>query len=370
MRIVLTGGGSGGHIFPILAVARKLREIVPEGADLEFLFLGPNGVLEKELTEKELIPGKKILSGKLRRYFSLSYIWDLLKIPIGIIQSLWQLLVFMPDAVFSKGGYAGVPVVFAAWLYRIPIIIHESDITPGLANQFAARLAKKVAVSFPGAANFFSPGKVVITSNPIRAELAKGSKEEALKFFQFSGNKKIILIMGGSQGARVINEAILHILDKLVRKYDIIHQTGSADFENVVREAGRLGIKAGHPSGYFPCAFLKEEIAHALAAADLVVSRAGANAISEIAANGKPSIIIPIKSSANNHQELNAYAILESGAAIVLNQDNLGENILLEKIEEVCSSGELQYEMSERIKKFHNPDAAEKIAQEIIKLAE
>jgi UDP-N-acetylglucosamine--N-acetylmuramyl-(pentapeptide) pyrophosphoryl-undecaprenol N-acetylglucosamine transferase len=369
MRIVLTGGGSGGHIFPIIAVVRKLREVVPEGEDLEFLFLGPDGVLEKELMEKELVSGKKILSGKLRRYFSLSYVSDLLKIPVGIIQSLWQLLVFMPDVVFSKGGYAGVPVVIAAWLYRVPIIIHESDITPGLANQFAARLAKTVAVSFPGAANFFSPGKVVITGNPIREEVAKGSKEEALKFFQFSGNKKIILVMGGSQGARVINEAILHILGHLVKKYDIIHQTGSADFENVVQEAGKLGIKVGHASGYHPCAFLKEEIAHALAAADLVISRAGANAISEIAANGKPSIIIPIKSSANNHQELNAYAILESGAAVVINQDNLGENILLEKIEEILNSGELQYEMSERIKKFHNPDAAEKIAQEIIKLA-
>ncbi|MCX6762356.1 MAG: glycosyltransferase [Candidatus Moranbacteria bacterium] len=181
MKIVLTGGGSGGHIFPILAVVRKLREVVPEGEDLEFLFLGPDGILERELMEKELILGRKILSGKLRRYFTLSYIWDLLKIPVGIIQSLWQLLVFMPDVVFSKGGYAGAPVVFAAWLYRIPIIIHESDITPGLANQFSARLAQKVAVSFPGAANFFSPGKVVITGSPIREELTKGSKEEALK---------------------------------------------------------------------------------------------------------------------------------------------------------------------------------------------
>jgi UDP-N-acetylglucosamine--N-acetylmuramyl-(pentapeptide) pyrophosphoryl-undecaprenol N-acetylglucosamine transferase len=342
---------------------------MPEGEDLEFLFLGPDGELEKELMEKELIPGRKILSGKLRRYFSLSYVSDILKIPVGIIQSLWQLLVFMPDAVFSKGGYAGAPVVFAAWLYRIPIIIHESDITPGLANQFAARLAQKVAVSFPGASNFFSPEKVVITGSPIREELTKGNKEEALKFFGFQGNKKIILIMGGSQGAKAINEAILHIIGRLVRKYDIIHQTGSADYENVVQEAGKIGIKAGHSSGYYPCSFLKEEIAHALAAADLVISRAGANAISEIAANGKPSIIIPIKSSANNHQELNAYALSELGAAIVLNQDNLGENILLEKIEEVLNSGELQYEMSERIKRFHNPEAAEKIAQEIIKLA-
>lgn len=368
MRIVLTGGGTGGHIFPILAVARKLREIVPEGKDLEFLFLGPGGELERELMEKEFIPDKKILSGKLRRYFSLSYISDLMKIPLGIVQSLWRLLVFMPDTVFSKGGYAGVPVVIAAWLYRIPIIIHESDVTPGLANQFAEKLAQKVAVSFPGAANFFNPSKVVITGNPVRDELAKGSKEEALKIFGLSGTKKIILIMGGSQGAQTINEAILRILPELVRNFEIIHLTGKGDFENVVDEAGRIGIKAGH-ADYHPYAFLNEEIPHALAAADLVVSRAGANAISEIAANGKPAIIIPIKSSANNHQELNAYALAETGAAVVLNQENLGENILLEKIEEVTGSPELQYELGERIKKFYNPDAAKKIAEEIIKIA-
>ena len=159
MRIVLTGGGTGGHIFPIVAVARKIRELAPEGADLEFLFLGPDGELEREVMEKEMIPAKKILSGKLRRYFSASYIPDLFKIPIGIIQSLWQLLVFMPDVVFSKGGYAGVPVVVAAWLYRIPIVVHESDIMPGLANQFAGKLAKIVMVSFPGRSQFFQSRK-------------------------------------------------------------------------------------------------------------------------------------------------------------------------------------------------------------------
>jgi UDP-N-acetylglucosamine--N-acetylmuramyl-(pentapeptide) pyrophosphoryl-undecaprenol N-acetylglucosamine transferase len=368
MRIVLTGGGTGGHIFPIVSVAKKVRELASEDADLEFLFLGPDGELEKEAMEKEMIPAKKILSGKLRRYFSPSYISDLFKIPIGIIQSLWQLLVFMPDVVFSKGGYAGVPVVVAAWLYHIPIVIHESDITPGLANQFAGKLAKKVMVSFPGAANFFSPGKVEISGNPIREELAKGSREEAKKIFRLPEGRKTILVMGGSQGAKVINESILHILPKLARNFEIIHLTGSSDYESVIQEAGRAGLKAGY-DGYHPYPFLREEMAQALAVADLVVSRAGANAISEVAANGKPAIIIPIKSSANNHQELNAYALSESGAAIVLEQDNLGENIFFEKIEEVMNSGELQFELGERIKKFYNPDAAEKIASEIIKLA-
>lgn len=369
MRIVLTGGGTGGHIFPIIAVVRKVRELVPEGADLEFLFLGPDGELEKEAMEKEMIPAKKILSGKLRRYFSLSYIPDLFKIPIGIIQSLWQLLVFMPDVVFSKGGYTGVPVVVAAWLYRIPIVIHESDIMPGLANQFAGKLAKIVMVSFPGAANFFSPEKVQIAGNPIREELTQGSKEEARKTFGLQEGRKTILVMGGSQGAKIINDSILHILPKLVKNFEIIHLAGTGEYEGVVQEAGRIGIKAGHGSGYWPFPFLRGEMAGALAVADLVISRAGANAISEIAANGKPAIIIPIKSSANNHQELNAYALQEAGAAIVLEQDNLGENIFFEKIEEVMNSTELQFELGERIKKFYSPDAAEKIAQEIINLA-
>jgi UDP-N-acetylglucosamine--N-acetylmuramyl-(pentapeptide) pyrophosphoryl-undecaprenol N-acetylglucosamine transferase len=368
MRIVLTGGGTGGHIFPIIAVAKEIRELASESADLEFLFLGPNGELEKEAMEKEMIPAKKILSGKLRRYFSFSYISDPFKLPIGIVQSLWQLLVFMPDAVFSKGGYAGVPVVIAAWIYRIPIVIHESDIMPGLANQFAGKLAKRVLVSFPGAANFFSPEKVEIAGNPIREELTKGSKEEAKKIFGLQEGRKIILVMGGSQGARVINESILRILPKLVKNFEVIHLTGGSEYENVIQEAGRAGIKVGH-SGYHPYPFLREEMAQALAVADLVISRAGANAVSEIAANGKSAIIIPIKSSANNHQELNAYALQEAGAAVVLEQDNLGENIFLEKIEEVMNNGELQFELSERIKKFYNPDAAEKIAGEIIKLA-
>lgn len=364
----MTGGGTGGHIFPILAVVRKLKETVPEGEDLEFLFLGPDGEIEKETMEKEMIPTKTISSGKLRRYFSWSYIPDLVRVPLGIVQALWHLLVFMPDAIFSKGGFAGIPVVIAAWIYRIPVVIHESDITPGLANQFSAHLAKKVAVSFPGASNFFSPEKAVVAGNPVREEIARGSKEEARKIFQLAEGKKTILVMGGSQGARAVNGAILRVLPQLVKDYEIIHLTGKGEWENVEQEAGRAGIKAGH-NGYHPYPFLREEMPHAFAAADLVISRAGANAISEIAANGKPAIIIPLKSSANNHQELNAYALAEIGAAVVLNQDNLGENILLEKIREVMNNGDVRFELGERIKKFYDPDAAKKIAEEIVKLA-
>lgn len=368
MKIVLTGGGTGGHIFPIVAVAKKIREMVPEGEDLDFLFLGPDGEIEREAMEKEMIPTKKILSGKLRRYFSLSNITDIFIIPIGILQSLWQLLVFMPDVVFSKGGYAGIPVVIAAWLYHIPIVIHESDMMPGLANQFTAKLARHVLVSYSDAANFFNPVKVAISGNPVRPELVSGSMDEAKKIFSLREDKKTILVMGGSQGAKIINEAIVHILPKLVEKFDVIHLTGKADYENVISEAGRIGIKAGY-NGYHPFPFLHEEISHALAAADLVISRAGANAIMEIAANGKPAIIVPIKHSANDHQSQNAFALTEVGAAIVLEQNNLGENMLLEKIEEVMNNRELQYELSERIKRLYNPAAAENIAEVLINLA-
>jgi UDP-N-acetylglucosamine--N-acetylmuramyl-(pentapeptide) pyrophosphoryl-undecaprenol N-acetylglucosamine transferase len=367
MRIVLTGGGTGGHIFPIIAVVKKLRKTVSEGEALELLFLGPDRALEREVMEKELIPSKKVLSGKLRRYFSLRYIPDLFKFPIGVIQSLWYLLLFMPDAVFSKGGYAGMPVVIAAWVYRIPVLIHESDITPGLANQIAAKFAQVIAVSFPSTANFFNPGKVMIAGNPIRDELTRGNSDEAQKIFGLSSKRKVILVMGGSQGARLINEAILHILPELLKKYEIIHITGESEYQEVVQEAGLLGIKAGH-GGYHPCPFLREEISHAFAVADLVISRAGANALTEIAANAKPAIIIPLKISANNHQELNAYAFAEEGAAIMLNQDNLGGNILFEKIEEAMNNSELRYKLSERIKKFYDPDSGRKLAEEILKL--
>src|SRR4030042_6375163 len=286
MRIVLTGGGTGGHIFPIIAVAKKIREIFKDKDkdDTEFLFLGPRGKLEEEAMRGEFIPTRNIFSGKLRRYFSFWHFVDILKFPIGFLQSLWHLLIFMPDVIFAKGGYASVPVVLAGWIYRIPILIHESDITPGLANQLSSRFAKIVAVSYPGAANFFNPVKVVVTGNPIRDELTQGSREEARKVFFLGPDKKIILVMGGSQGALAINEAIVHILAKLLARYEIIHITGREQYEKVIHEAGVLGIKANH-GDYHVYPFLKEEISHALSAADLVISRAGASAATEIAAN-------------------------------------------------------------------------------------
>jgi UDP-N-acetylglucosamine--N-acetylmuramyl-(pentapeptide) pyrophosphoryl-undecaprenol N-acetylglucosamine transferase len=370
MRIALTGGGTGGHIFPIVAVVEKIKDLRKESGELEFLFLGPNGELEKKAMEREFIPAKRIQCGKLRRYFSFLTLSDFaIKIPVGIVQSLWHLLVFMPEVVFAKGGYVSFPVVVAAWIYRIPVILHESDATPGLANQILSRFAKRIAVSFSGSEAFFPERKVFLSGNPIRDELAKGSKEEAMKKFALNPERKTILAMGGSQGARTINHVVLAALPKLLKKWQVIHITGEKEYESVVQEAGKIGIKAGH-GGYLPFPFLWEDMPLAFSVADLVISRAGANALAEIAANAKPSIIIPIEGSANKHQEQNAFVFSQAGAAIVLEQGNLGENLFLEKIESILEDNELSFELKERVKKFYNPKAAEIIAGEIIKMAE
>ena len=368
MRIALTGGGTGGHIFPILAVVREIRKQAGDKEDVRFLFLGPDGELEREAMDKEFVPMKKIQCGKLRRYFSLLNLLDVFRIPLGFAQSLWHLLVFMPDVVFSKGGYASIPVVTAAWFYRIPVLVHESDVVPGLANQLMMKIAKRIAVSFPGSERFFPERKVFLSGNPIREEMIQGRKEEGQKIFSLNPDKKIILVIGGSQGARVINHVITNLLSKILRRWQVIHITGRREYDNVVHEAGKLGIKAGH-EGYKVYPFLTEELPHAFAAADLVVSRAGAVTLTEIAANKKPALIIPIKESANDHQEQNAFAFSQAGAAVILEQENLGENILFEKIEQIIENQELKFELSERIKKFYNPEAAGMIAGEIMKIA-
>lgn len=366
LKIVLTGGGTGGHIFPLLAVAKKIKEKNPE---TEFLFLGPAGKIETALMLKEGIPLKNIACGKMRRYFSLRNFSDLCKIPVGLLQSLWQLLVYMPDAIFSKGGYASLPVVLAGWIYRIPIMIHESDSVPGVANSILGKFSNSVAVSYPQAEGYFPPSQVVLTGNPLQADISQGEASKAREKFSLVDSKKVILVLGGSQGSQIINEKILEVLPELVGKYQIIHQTGEAHIENVKRRAGELGIKAER-DGYYPIAnYANEDLKDILKVADLVISRSGANSLSEIAANGKPAIFIPLLGSANNHQKMNAYSLAKVGACVVLEENNLGQNILLKNIKELMENQELRQKLSEAIRVFYHPDAADRIATEILKIA-
>lgn len=367
MRIVLTGGGTGGHLFPLIAVAKEIKKLL--GGNANILFIGSDGNIEREVFTRENIPVKHVLSGKKRRYFSWLNFVDPLKIPLGIVQALWILLWYMPDAVFSKGGYASIPVVIAAWLYRIPILIHESDAAAGTANRKLAKLAKRIAVSYPEAEQFFPREKSALTGNPVRPDIASGSSQMLREKYELTISKPIILVLGGSQGSRVINKAIVRILPHILPRAQIIHQTGENNYEEVVRSAAELGIKAGH-EGYVPIGFMDiEMMKNALAAADLIISRAGANAISEIAANSKPVILVPLEDSANDHQRLNAYSLARIGAALVLEENNLGENLLYENVINLLDNEKMRRNMGEKIKVFYHPDAARKIAEAVIEIA-
>lgn len=367
MRIVLTGGGTGGHITPLIAVARKLREKM--GPDLELLYVGSGAQMEKDFMGQEGIRAKHILTGKMRRYFSFQNFLDFFKLPIGFIQSLWILLVFMPDVVFSKGGSISVPVVLAAWFYRIPILLHESDAVPGTANQIMGKLANDIVLAYPYAQNYFESSRTAIWGNLVREELLGGDPIEARKFFNFTESKPVVLVLGGSQGAQIINQAVIKILPKLLNRAQVVHQTGELDFENSVRLAGEYGVKAGH-EGYYPAAFMDSSLMrNSLALADLVISRSGATSIAEIAANRKASILVPLEKSANDHQRMNAYEIAKIGGAIVLEETNLGKNIFWEKIDELLGNDEIRSAMAQKAAVFYHPNAAENITNGLIKLA-
>jgi UDP-N-acetylglucosamine--N-acetylmuramyl-(pentapeptide) pyrophosphoryl-undecaprenol N-acetylglucosamine transferase len=362
MKIVLTGGGSGGHLIPLIAVARKIKEKLPE---TEFVFIGPNGKLEEDIIGKEGIAIRNILVGKFRRYFSWHNFVDCFKIPVGIIQAMFILLQEMPDAIFSKGGYASLPVVLVGWLYRIPVMIHESDAVPGMANEMLSKFANRIAVSYPEAEKEFPAAQVVLTGNPVRENINKGDAQKAREKFELTDLKKIIYVTGGSQGAQIINERILDILPELLKKYQIIHQVGESNFDEVRHRSGEMGIKLGR-DGYIAMPFIHEGIEDIFASADLVISRASANTISEIAANSKPSILIPLQNAANDHQRMNAYALAKIGGCIVLEENNLGKNLLLSRIEEILENPELQSKLAHSIHSFYHPDATEKIAEGIL----
>lgn len=364
MKIVLAGGGSGGHLMPLVAVARKIKEKNPETT---FLYIGPKGKMEKSVMDEEGIPIKHILVGKLRRYFSFQNFVDMCNIPLGIIQSMWILFVEMPDAIFSKGGYASLPVVLVAWAYRIPVLIHESDAVPGLANSILGKFASRVAVSYPSAEEEFLASEVVLTGNPMREDINKGDPEKARKMFSLKEERKTILVIGGSQGARVINNRILSVLPELMEKYQIIHQTGEANFQEVQHRAGELGYKIGR-EGYNAMPFIGKEMKDVYAVSDLVISRAGANSISEIAANKKPSILIPLQGSANDHQRMNAYSLAKVGACIVLDENNLGKHIFLSRIEEIMNDEHLRQKLSKNIQSFYHSDATERIANGVLEM--
>ena len=371
MRILFTGGGTGGHILPIIAICREIKKIYLE-PDLQFFYLGPKDDFDQILLSQQGIKVKHVFSGKVRRYLDWKVFFQnpidvLFKIPIGILQAFFYIFFLAPDLIFSKGGFGSIPGVFAGWLLRIPIFLHESDVSPGLANRFLSKFALEVFGSFPKTENF-SQRKIISVGNPVRREILEGTKEKAQKLFKLSRRKPLILILGGSQGAQRINDKILEILAEFLKNFEIIHQCGQRNFKEVEAESKAI-LPKELISFYHLFPFLyEEELKQAYAASDFIVSRAGSGSIFEIAAVGKPSILIPLPEAAQNHQVKNAYAYAKNKATIVLEEANFTSHFFLEKLKYLISQPEELEKMQKAAKVFSKPIAAKIIAAYLVEL--
>lgn len=367
MKIVFTGGGTGGHVIPIIAIIREIRRTY-DREDLEFFFLGPKDEFGETFLSQEGIKIKHVLAGKIRRYSNwksiLQNLFDIfVKIPAGIVQAFFYLFFLAPDLIFCKGGFGSIPGVIAGKLLLCPVFLHESDITPGMANRFLSGFALETFVSFPKT-EYFPLKKMILVGNPIRRELWESTREEAKSFFNITSKKPVVLIMGGSQGAQIINDEILEVLPEMLETFEVLHQCGEKNYTEVKSGARIMLEKRPELEGsYHLFPFLKEpELRHAYAVSDFIVSRAGAGSIFEIAAAGKPSILVPITISAQNHQIKNAYAYQESGASVVIEESNFSSHFFLARLKGFFSQPEEMEKMSKAAKNFSRPYAAKVIA--------
>jgi UDP-N-acetylglucosamine--N-acetylmuramyl-(pentapeptide) pyrophosphoryl-undecaprenol N-acetylglucosamine transferase len=371
MKIVFTGGGTGGHFYPLMAVAEEMNNIINE-RDLiraEMYYLSNTPYDEKTL-EAHNITYKHVSAGKLRRYFSLKNGIDFFKSLVGLPTALSILFRIYPDVVFSKGGYASVPVVLAARLLRIPVFVHDSDAIPGRANLWAGKFAERVAVSYPEAADYFKKSKhVAYTGNPTRKRVGIPQTHGSHEHFNFSPDIPTLLFMGGSQGAEHMNRTLLQALDELLPRYQIIHQIGKEKYEAFT---GFLQMELGkheYMHHYRPFPFLEElDLRNAAGCADLIISRAGSGSIFNIASWGKPSILVPIPEDVSRDQRKNAFAYARSGGAEVIEQENFTYHVLISEIDRLMNDSEVLQRMREGAKAFAKPDAAHNIAYELVKM--
>ena len=370
IKVLLTGGGSGGHIYPLLAVLDELAQIKNE--DFKIYYMGPKSHLNREFTDRD-VPIYSISSGKIRRYLSFLNILDVPKFFFGFLQALIYMFRIMPNVVFSKGGPGALPVVLAAKFYFIPVIIHESDSVPGNTNKISGHFAKRIGISFEEATKFFPAGKTALVGNPIRKTLflTDFSREHAKQHFGFDTNIPTIFFVGGSQGALQINDFVIENLEDLLGQFQVLHMTGEKNFKEseelskfTLKEMPSETKRKYYISPYFDFADLR----FAYSAADVVISRAGSGSIFEIAAFGRASILVPLKTSAHNHQKANAYSYAKSGASIVIETDNFKLHIVSTKIKQIIENKVELEKMEEAAKNFAKPDAATVIAEEIAKL--
>lgn len=320
-KIILTGGGTAGHVTPNIALIPGLKRL---GYDIKYI--GSYDGIEKKLIEELGISYSGISSGKFRRYMSAKNLSDPFRVIKGYSEAKSIIKDYKPDIVFSKGGFVSVPVVLAARRYKLPVIIHESDMTPGLANKIAIPSATKVCHNFPETAEYLPKGKSVLTGSPIRAELLKGDKLNGLKMCDFTSGKPIIMVIGGSLGAVAVNNAVREALPELTADFQIVHLCGK----------GKTDESLNNKTGYKQFEYIKDELKDLFAMSDIIISRAGANAICEIAALKKPSILIPLSANASRgDQILNANSFKKQGFSEVIEEENLNKTLLIDTVHEV-----------------------------------
>lgn len=366
MRIVFTGGGTGGHFYPLIAVGEQVRilEREQELQPSKIYFFSTDPINQKEL-ERLSISFKKVPAGRKRLYSTVSNIIDTILIPIGIVMALIKLFFVYPDVVFSKGGYASFPTLFAARILHIPVIIHDSDTIPGRVSIWAGKFARNVALSWEEAASHFPEKKVAVTGQPIRDALLTPQPENAYIHFGFTDKKPILAFIGGSQGAQRINQFVLDNLQELLKTFQIIHQTGESNFEDVTTRARVIVGKEGNPSYKALSHLSDEDLAKLAAITHVIVSRSG-SFVFEIAQWGIPSILIPLPENISRDQRTNAYVYARSGGARVIEEENLTQTIFLSELRQILDSKDVHANMGKRAHTLARDDAGRIIAQELI----
>lgn len=351
-RIVLTGGGTAGHVTPNIALLPRLKEL---GYDIHYI--GSYDGIEKKLIEQCQIPYYGISSGKLRRYFDWKNFSDPFKVLKGYRQARRLLKTLKPDIVFSKGGFVSVPVVMAAKHRKIPAIIHESDITPGLANRLAIPNAYKVCCNFPETIKYLPEGKAVLTGSPIRKELLSGNKQNGLTYCRFKPDKPVIMVIGGSSGSQFINEIIRSILPDLQKDYQVLHLCGK----------GNLDESLKNTEGYAQFEYVNKELCDLFALADIVISRAGANAICELLALRKPNILIPLSAAASRgDQILNARSFERQGFSMVIEEEHLNNVTLENAISELFKNRSQYVAAMSKSKQFNSVETVIRLIEDAI----
>ncbi|MBA59547.1 MAG: undecaprenyldiphospho-muramoylpentapeptide beta-N-acetylglucosaminyltransferase [Gammaproteobacteria bacterium] len=346
-KVLFTGGGTAGHVIPNIAI---IDHLVLEGYEVGYV--GEKGGIEEGLITKLCIPFFQINAGKVRRYFSISNFLDPFKVIVGIFQGLLICLKEKPNLVFSKGGYVSIPLVISAWILRIPVIAHESDVSPGLANKIASKFCRKICLTFESTLKYVPHGRGLVTGTPVRESLFRGNADRGRKYLGLRGRRPILLVFGGSKGAMILNQLLRNVLEQVLSECDVVHITG----------LGNLELRIDKP-GYVQKEFVDEEFGDVMAASSAVVSRAGANSLYELLALKKPHLLIPLSEKASRGDQVeNAKTFYDIGLSRFIEEDTLSEENFLAEIIELLRT---RNDITEKMASFEIPDAVTLITKVI-----